>query len=50
MSGLQSTCLGMGLNVLRKLFCMLGTHSGEDVRAASRQGGRGGHEESKHAK
>jgi hypothetical protein len=29
----------MGWKVLRKLFCMLGAHSSEDVCAARRRGG-----------
>ena len=39
MSGLQSSRSGMPLNVVLKLFCMLCTHSGEDVRGASRERG-----------
>ena len=36
MSRLQSSRSGMLLNVVLKLFCMVGTHSCEDVCGASR--------------
>ena len=39
MSHVRSSRSGMPLNVVLKLFCMLGTHSCEDVRGASRQRG-----------
>jgi len=39
MSRLQSSRSGMRLNLVMKLYCMLGTHFSEDVRGASRQRG-----------
>jgi hypothetical protein len=39
MNRLQSSRPGMPLKVVLKLFRMLGTHSREDVRGASRQRG-----------
>jgi hypothetical protein len=39
MMGVRSSRSGTRLNVVLKLFCLLGTHSCEDVRGAGRQRG-----------